>query len=130
MFKDSKVPTGPDGGLLVNARLQSIAHPDLFGGGDCVSLEGYNLARVGVYAVRQNPVLMRNLLAALDGKEMITFMPQSHYLLIFNMGDGRGIYWKKDWVWQSRLAFLFKNYIDTRFMKKFQVSGERDDKTE
>jgi NADH dehydrogenase FAD-containing subunit len=128
MFRDSRVPIGPDGGLLVNARLQSVSHPDVFGGGDCISLEGHNLARVGVYAVRQNPILLNNLLAALEGGEMMTFTPQAHYLLIFNMGNGKGIFWKRGLVWQGRLAFLLKNYIDMRFMKSFQVSGERDDK--
>ena len=128
MFLDSHVPTGPDGGLLVNAHLQSVAHPDVFGGGDCISLEGHNLARVGVYAVRQNPILLHNLLATLTGGEMMTFTPQAHYLLIFNMGNGKGIFWKRELVWQGRLAFLLKNYIDMRFMKSFQVSGERDDK--
>jgi hypothetical protein len=44
------------------------------------------------------------------------------------MGNGKGIFWKRGLVWQGRLAFLLKNYIDMRFMKSFQVSGERDDK--
>jgi hypothetical protein len=40
------------------------------------------------------------------------------------MGDGRGIFRKKNWAWEGRFALLFKNYIDRRFMRKFQVSGE------
>lgn len=128
LFRASGLPIAPDGGLLVNACLHSVAHPDIFGGGDCISLEGRPLAKVGVYAVKENPVLFRNLAAALDGGAMKTFAPQSHFLLIFNMGNGRGIYWKRNWVWEGRFAFLLKNYLDTRFMKAFQVSGERDEK--
>jgi NADH dehydrogenase FAD-containing subunit len=82
---------------------------------------------VGVYAVRQNPVLHHNLLAALEGTEMQTFVPQKDYMLIFNMGNGRGILWKKNFVWEGRLAFLLKDYIDRKFMRKFQVSGEREE---
>ena len=130
MFAESGLPTGPDGGLLVNAHLQSVAHRDIFGGGDCASLEGHALAKVGVYAVRENPILFHNLKVALDGGEMMRFSPQTHYLLIFNMGNGRGIFWKKDWVWSGRLAFQLKDYIDRRFMRMFQVSGERNEKTE
>jgi hypothetical protein len=85
---------------------------------------------VGVYAVRENPILFHNLKVALEGGEMMRFSPQPHYLLIFNMGNGRGIFWKKEWVWDGRLAFLLKDYIDRRFMKTFQVSGEREEKTE
>jgi hypothetical protein len=43
------------------------------------------------------------------------------------MGNGKGIFWKKNWVWDGGLAFLLKDYIDRSFMKKFQVSGERDE---
>jgi hypothetical protein len=43
------------------------------------------------------------------------------------MGKKRGIFWWKDWVWGGRLSFLLKDYIDRAFMKKFQISGERDE---
>ena len=124
LFHNSGIPTGPDGGLLVNPFLQSMAYPEMFGGGDCISFAERPLAKVGVYAVRQNPILLHNLMAALEGREMKPFMPQKDYMLIFNLGNGRGILWKKNFVWEGRLAFLLKDYIDRKFMKKFQVAGE------
>jgi NADH dehydrogenase FAD-containing subunit len=127
IFSDSGIPAGPDGGLLVNSFLQSVAHPAMFGGGDCVSFADRPLAKVGVYAVRQNPILHHNLMAALEGREMKPFMPQKDYMLIFNMGNGRGILWKKNSVYEGRLAFLLKNYIDRKFMRKFQVAGESNE---
>jgi NADH dehydrogenase FAD-containing subunit len=127
IFRGSGIPTGPDGGLLVNSFLQSVAHPELFGGGDCISFADPPLAKVGVYAVRQNPILLHNLLAALEGSEMKAFMPQKDYMLIFNMGNGRGILWKKNFVYEGRLAFLLKDYIDRKFMRKFQVAGEAEE---
>jgi NADH dehydrogenase FAD-containing subunit len=130
LFKDSDLPAGPDGGLLVNDRLQSVAYPEIFGGGDCVSFQSRVLDKVGVYAVRQNPILYHNLMAALDGGEMQEFRPQPVYMLIFNLGDGTGIFVRKSWVWNGRLAFRLKDYIDRKFMKKFQVSGELDDPSE
>ena len=130
LFRDSGIPVGPDGGLLVNPHLQSVAYPDIFGGGDCISLEGRPLSKVGVYAVRENPVLYHNVLAALEGGRMEVFVPQQEFLLIFNMGNGKGILWKKNWIWEGRLAFLVKDYIDRKFMKTFQISGELDDHSE
>lgn len=127
IFRDSGIPTGPDGGLLVNSFLQSKAHPEMFGGGDCVSFADRPLAKVGVYAVRQNPILLPNLLAALEGREMKAFMPQKDYMLILNMGNGRGILWKKNFLWEGRLAFLLKDYIDRKFMRRFQVAGEANE---
>ena len=124
LFKESGLATGEDGGMLVNSYLQSVDHPEIFGGGDCISLEGQPLAKVGVYAVRQNPILYHNILASLEGGEIMTFRPQKNYLLIFNLGDGKGVLWKNQFVLGGRLAFILKDYIDRKFMKKFQVSGE------
>ena len=76
IFRESGLPTGNDGGLLVNEYLQSVAHPEIFGGGDCISLQGSHLDKVGVYAVRQNEILHHNLLSALSGGAMERFTPQ------------------------------------------------------
>ena len=127
LFRDSGLPTGPDGGLLVNRFLQSTAHPEIFGGGDCISLEGRELAKVGVYAVRQNPVLMRNTCAALDNGPLVPFEPQKRYLLIFNLGDGTAILHRSGITVAGRFAWWLKDRIDRGFMRKFQLSGERDD---
>ncbi len=127
LFVDSGLPTGKGGGMLVDPFLRCTAHPELFGGGDCISLAGNPLAKVGVYAVRQNPVLLHNLMAALEGGEQRQFQPGGAYMLIMNMGDGTGILWKKGLVLDGRFAFILKDFIDRRFMGKFQVSGELDE---
>jgi NADH dehydrogenase FAD-containing subunit len=128
IFKESGVPVGEGGELLVDSFLRSPAYPEIFGGGDCIALKGARLAKVGVYAVRQNPILFHNLMAALEGGPLQPFIPQKDFLAILNMGYGRGILWRRDWVYEGRLAFLLKDYIDRSFMKKFQVSGELDEK--
>jgi NADH dehydrogenase FAD-containing subunit len=124
LFRKSDVPTGPDGGLLVNTYLQSVAHPEIFGGGDCIHFEKQPLDKVGVFAVRQNPILYHNLLAALEGRDLKAFQPQDTYLLIYNLGNGTGIFYRANWVWNGRLIFYLKDYIDRKFMRNFQVSGE------
>ncbi len=126
LFEDSGLPTGPDGGMLVNHFLQSVAYPDIFGGGDCISFEPQPLAKVGVYAVRQNPILLHNLLSALNGHELREFVPQKSVLLALNMGDGTAIVHWHGMVWGGKPGFALKNYIDRKFMKAFQVSGELD----
>ncbi len=127
LFRQSGLPTGKDGGLLVNVHLQSVEHPEIFGGGDCIAFAERHLSKVGVYAVRENPLLLQNLMAALEGKAMQVFDPQREFMLILNLGNGRGLLWRKNFVWEGRLAFLLKDYIDRKFMKKFQVSGEREE---
>lgn len=121
LFADSGLATGPDGGLLVNEFLQCPEYPEIFGGGDCIHFQPQPLDKVGVYAVRQNPVLLHNLLASLEGMPLEKFEPGGDYLLIYNLGDGTGIFRKRQLVFGGRLAFWLKDYIDRRFMRKFQA---------
>ncbi len=124
LFADSGLTTGPDGGMLVNKYLQAVSYPEIFGGGDCISFEPKPLAKVGVYAVRQNPILLNNLQCFLKGAPLEPFIPQKAVLLAFNMGDGTAVVQWHSLVWGGRLGFALKNYIDKTFMKNFQVSGE------
>jgi len=129
IFLDSGLPTGEDGGLSVNEYLQSPQYPEIFGGGDCINFKPRPLDRVGVYAVRQNSILMENLYASLyNGKiPLQTFSPQNTYLLILNMGDGRAIFNRKSLTFGGKLAFRLKDYIDRKFMNLFQLSGEQNE---
>jgi NADH dehydrogenase FAD-containing subunit len=124
LFVDSGLPTGPDGGMLVNKFLQSVEYPELFGGGDCISFGPRPLAKVGVYAVRQNPILFHNLLGTLNGGMLQEFSPQNTFLLALNMGDGTAVVRWHSLVWGGPLGFTLKNHIDRKFMGHFQVSGE------
>ncbi len=122
IFRASGLPIGPDGDMVVNKYLQSTAYPEIFGGGDCIYFEDRPLDKVGVFAVRENPILFHNLMASLEGKELKSFNPGKGYLLILNMGDGTGIFRKKWIIFGGRAAFVLKDFIDRRFMKKFQFN--------
>jgi len=119
LFKESGIPFGQDGGLLVNEYLQSVEYPEIFGGGDCISFSPRPLDKVGVYAVRENPILLHNLHAALSGGAFQPFKPQEVYLLILNMGDDTGIFNRKSLTFGGKFAFKLKDRIDRKFMKSF-----------
>ena len=121
LFVDSGLQTGPDGGLLVNEYLQHPDHPEIFGGGDCIFFERQPLDKVGVYAVRENPVLYHNLEASLNNTQLRAFDPGGDYLLIYNLGDGTGILHKGRLTFGGRPAFWIKDRIDRKFMKRFQA---------
>jgi NADH dehydrogenase FAD-containing subunit len=123
IFTRSGLSIGPDGGLRVNACLQSVDQDNIFGGGDCIYFEAEPLDKVGVYAVRQNPILYRNLLAALEGGPLERFQPGGRYLLIYNLGEGEGIFSKGMITFCGKLAFFLKDWIDRRFIRTFQVSA-------
>jgi NADH dehydrogenase FAD-containing subunit len=121
IFEKSGLPVGPDKGLAVNKYLQSIKYPEIFGGGDCIYFQPQPLDKVGVYAVRENPVLLNNLMASLEGNRLEPFDPGPEYLLIFNIGGGLGVLKKNSIVFGGRIAFMIKDYIDRKFIKKFQA---------
>jgi NADH dehydrogenase FAD-containing subunit len=121
VFGDSGIACGPDGGMTVNRYLQSVTHDNIFGGGDCIYFADQPLDKVGVYAVRQNPILVHNLLAYVTGQSFKPFEPGGTYLLIFNLGDQKGILYKWSLLFGGRLAFMIKDYIDRKFMRTFQA---------
>jgi NADH dehydrogenase FAD-containing subunit len=121
LFADSDLGTGPDGGLLVNEFLQCVDYDNIFGGGDCIYFSPDPLDKVGVYAVRENPVLLHNVASALNGSPLRKFEPGGKYLLIFNLGEKLGALQKGPIVWGGKSAFFIKNYIDKKFMERFQA---------
>lgn len=121
----SGISADENGAMLVDHNLQSISHPGVFGGGDCIRFEPYPLARVGVYAVRQGPVLFANILASLSGGQLREFKPQKQFIQILNLGDGNGLLVRGKFVMSSRFAFLFKKWLDLRFMGQYKNAEDR-----
>lgn len=121
IFETSNLPMGPDKGLLVNEFLQCPDYPEIFGGGDCIHHQPRPLDKVGVYAVRENPILFHNLMASLENKPLQAFDPGGDYLLIFNLGGSRGVLKKKNIIFGGPFAFWIKDYIDRRFIRRFQA---------
>lgn len=121
LFAVSGVAAGPDGGLAVNAYLQSVEHDTLFGGGDCIWFTPSPLPRVGVHAVREAPVLAHNLLARLEDRPLQAYVPQKKFLLILNTGGGTGILHWGRLLFGGTLAMRIKDWIDRRFVGRFQA---------
>ncbi|MDP8972481.1 MAG: FAD-dependent oxidoreductase, partial [Actinomycetota bacterium] len=118
VFRASGLPTGDDGSLWVDRHLQSIGDERLFGGGDCVSFRGKALPKLGVFAVRQGPVIFHNLQAVLRHEPLEEYRPQKRFLYILNLGDGTGLAVYGPFAWRGRLAWKLKNRIDKKFVEK------------
>ena len=114
------LPTNRHGALLVDESLRSVGDPQVFGGGDCIAIGDRELPRVGVYGVRQAPILAHNLLATLEGRPLRRFRPQRRFLLIMNLGDGTALAVRGGWVWHGRIALWLKDWIDRRYVAKYR----------
>ncbi len=122
MFADSGLPTDARGFVRVGPTLQVIGHDALFAVGDCASLEDYpQTPKAGVYAVREGPYLADNLRALLAGRALRRYRPQSEFLTLLNLGDGTAIGVKKGFAFEGRWVMRWKDRIDRKFMRMFQL---------
>ena len=118
VFRDSRLPTDEAGGLRLDRYLRNAGDGRLFGGGDCVSFRGKSLPKLGVFAVRQGPVIFQNLQASLAGSPLHEYKPKKHYLYVLNLGDGTGLAVYGRLSWRGRLAWRLKHRIDERFVRE------------
>ena len=121
LLQSSGLPVDGRGFLLVDDALRSVADPRVFGAGDCVTLARHpDTPKAGVYAVREAPVLWKSLLAALEGNQPPRYEPQEGFLSLLNTGDGRALLSYKGLVSHSRWAWRLKDWIDRRFVARYQ----------
>jgi NADH dehydrogenase FAD-containing subunit len=116
LLAEAGLPCDRDGAMIVDRSLSCPVHPEIFGAGDCVAFAARALPRVGVYAVRQAPILAHNLLAQLRGEPLRDYEPQAAYLLVLNLGDGTGMAVRGGRWWYGRAAFRLKDWIDRRWL--------------
>ena len=110
-----------NGFLRVGRTLQSVSHPDVFAAGDVASIDGYDLPKSGVYAVRSGPPLATNIRRLIAGEPLLQYRPQRTALYLIStggphaIGSRNGLAFEGDWVWR------LKDWIDRRFMTKFNI---------
>ncbi len=114
------LPADGAGFVRVLPTLQVEGHPTLFAAGDCAAMIHAPRPKAGVFAVRQAPVLARNLVAAYHGRPLLHYDPQRDYLKIISLGgrtalaEWYGLTLHGRWLWR------WKDRIDRRFMDRLQ----------
>lgn len=130
LFADAGLPCDDRGFVRVDAALRSPAAPWLFAAGDAAVVEGHeDLARVGVHAVKQGPVLRDNVERMLrhlaDGgapatAPLRTFRPYPVAPLILSTGTPEGLF-VAGRVWgHGRAALRLKHAVDLRWMDRYR----------
>ena len=98
---------------------QSLDDDDVFAVGDCATQINQPRPKAGVFAVRQGPILAKNLRAQLLAQQLKSHRAQKRFLSILSLGSNSAIaiwgpfFVSAKWVWR------WKNFIDRNFMKKF-----------
>ena len=121
----ARLKTDSHGFIEVRDTLQTIGFDDVFAVGDCARLVDHPwVPRAGVYAVRQGPILEANLRARLTNQSIKPYRPQRDFLSLLNLGHGRALGSKWGRAFASTSVFRLKDWIDRRFMDRFQVLDE------
>jgi selenide,water dikinase len=121
VLRELSLETTAKGFLITNDRLQTTKLENVFAVGDTGSIDGRDTHKAGVYAVRQGPVLDRNIRRLLRGERNLeSYSPQRDFLKLINLGDGRAIAEYKGRSFLGRACWKLKDYIDVKFIRKYQ----------
>ena len=110
-----------DGFISVDAHLRS-SDPAIFAAGDCAHLSFDPRPKAGVYAVREAPVLLDNLRAALAGSPPPhRYKPQKDYLKLISLGRKSALGERFGLPFSGPPIWRWKDRIDQKFMDKFRA---------
>jgi selenide, water dikinase len=111
-----------EGFVTVDATLTSVSHPAILAAGDCAHVAPSPRPKAGVYAVRQSPVLLANLRAALMDRPRRPWRAQRDHLKLVALGDRRAVAgkWGLALPLPAATAWRLKDRIDRRFMAMFR----------
>lgn len=121
---DSRLALAQDGFIAVQDGQQSVSHLEVFAAGDVASRIDSPHAKSGVYAVRAGPVLASSLNRALNALAPLSYQPQKRSLYLLATGPKEAIMsWGRlsasgAWAWK------WKDWIDRRFMRQYDLNPE------
>ena len=118
-LQNSLIGTDENHFILVRDSLQALNFDYIFATGDIATIINFPRPKAGVFAVRQGKPLYKNLVRFITGKKLKNYQPPSQYLNLIGTGEKSAILSWGYIGWESPLLWLLKQYLDQRFMNKF-----------
>lgn len=116
-LRESGLAMDAQGFVLVDDKLRSVSHPEVFAAGDCATLRDAPHPKSGVYAVRHGEVLAQNL----RGGELRSYAPQRRALALLSCGARYAIAEWNGWSAEGAWAWRWKDRIDRRWIAGFRA---------
>ncbi len=124
--RESGLEVDDKGFIHVDETLCSRSHDTVFAVGDIAQMDFAPREKAGVFAVRQGPAVSDNLRRALRGEPLKPFKPQRHFLSLISTGDKNAVASRGGWAMQGRWIWHWKDWIDRKFMDKYNRLPEMD----
>lgn len=119
LFKTSQLPVDQKGYLKVEDTLQVKSYPSIFGAGACISIAGQPMIeKSGVIALKQGTILYENIKGFFHTGLGQSYRPPKMALSILSLGNKQGFFAYKGMTYSGYLAWLLKNQLDKRFVRK------------
>ena len=108
------------GYIAVDEFYRSESHREVFAAGDVSARQDVAVGRSGVHAVYSGPVLAANLLAAILGGPMRTYLPRRQSLYLLACGPRYAIASWGRWSAEGKWVWHWKDSIDRAFVRRFE----------
>ena len=122
-LRESGLATDDRGFVLVDDRLRSTSHREVFAVGDCATLHDSPQPKSGVFAVRHGAVLGANLRLLAAGEPLRRYRPRKKALLLLSCGARYAIAERGGWSAEGRWVWWWKNAIDRRWLRRLRAGG-------
>jgi len=123
LFKKSKIEN-KDGYVCVDETLRVIGFQNAFAVGDCAHFPSQAVDKSGVYAVRQAPILYKNILKFFKNEQLVRFKPQSDYLKLIVYEGASAIFLRNGVAFSAKWVWSLKSFIDKKFITNFKKLSE------
>lgn len=123
-LKSTGLKLDAEGFIAVNAALQSVSHPAVFAAGDTACMIAAPRPKAGVFAVRQAPILFKNLIAYSTAPEparatLHSYRPQRHFLSLISFSDRSALATRGNFAIHAGALWTYKDWLDRKFMAQF-----------
>ncbi|MCY4545263.1 MAG: selenide, water dikinase SelD, partial [Gemmatimonadetes bacterium] len=122
LLRTANLDTSAAGFIRVRPTLQAMENDNVFAAGDCIEFESRPLPKSGVYAVREGPILARNIHAWLEKRPLVPFRPQASALALLMTGTRNAVASRRHISFHGAWVWRLKDWIDRRWMRKFEPS--------
>lgn len=119
-IRNSGLAVSEQGFVLIDSKMRSISHNDIFAAGDVSLRRDGKGARSGVHAVKSGPILAQNLRAQFEKAPLVEYNPRKRSLYILATGNRQAILTWGFLTAAGRLPWLIKSQIDYGFIRKYQ----------